>query len=243
MSSPPSAVTPAKKSEGKDIKEVKTPDLSASSHLQRTDKPPEALFGGALALPDQVEVEDSAEFSLNEKGALVRLPPKPATLSEDVEKALKGYLEALRRKLQRAELARSKFEVKTLESSSFAKVTIAKPVAAEAASFKAMLQATASKMPEHLRSYYLVDGQRMIDQYSFVRDDYLILFVHQAFQPTSLEDMAANYWEFYTDQPNLYFVSDEGQIQAPQGIITYNMKPWLAGYKMPERYTHLFKRP
>lgn len=230
----------AKENKVRDSKVTKKSNEPTNHSSQITAKPSRTAFGGALDLPEKVEVEDVGEFILDENGKLVQLH-RPTTSSEDVEKALKEYLEALRRKLQQAELARSRFEIKNFDSSSFAKVTISKPTKSEVDSFQEMLRVTASKLPEAIRAYYLVDGQRMIDQYAFVRASYLVLFVHQAFQAASFDNQAANYWEFYTDQPHLYSVSDEGQIRAPQGVITYYTKPWLESFKPPERYKHLFK--
>jgi hypothetical protein len=161
--------------------------------------------------------------------------------SDYIGKRIKAAKANFLDKLQKAELRRCTFKSKNFEGFTWTWVIINKPNDIEVAGLQSLLYQESLKLDASAAPYFMVDGQRLLDHFTHFGDEtHLIVYVHMA-DGVHPSDTTGQYWEFKTSQPEAYGVSAEGQIAAPEGVITYYSKPWLVGWVPPERYRHLFK--
>jgi hypothetical protein len=158
----------------------------------------------------------------------------------------KKFLSTLREMLVAMELRRCDFKFQDFADCIYAQVIISRPSSLEKSKCADYIMECLPSLPEEARLYFIVDGQRMIDRYLHFAHDYIVLFVKLSHHSGDVAQFG-RYWEFFTNNPANYRISDEpdpsgNNLIIPKGMPAFFDKPWIGGsFTPPERYSHLIK--
>lgn len=251
-SRPPSQLQPSGASDGTAKTDIDDPAARALAG----SRPTQNAAGSKIEAAAQAEPEPASQREGALSGHVNITDGAPSgflTPSQRRSQQAGKALEPLRKAIIQRELRRAVFETGSDEEFSYARVVISQPAAAEIQELKTQFQNGARELPEDVRPYYFVDGQRLLDKYLHFTHPFIVLLADLPFhgeprQDALRQDGVGLYRVFHTSDPSPYrfrdgFMPDKNgyRIIVPDGVIPYDVDAWIdKNGNPPARYRHLF---
>jgi hypothetical protein len=199
------------------------------------------LNEGSAIIKSQESVKSSNELLANNLSVPRNAADQSLSISQQLSRRIEFATAPLRKNFASAELRRTKTTVQEFEGFTKVRVVIQRPSEEELKTAHQLMTKQERNVKPGDLSAYKLEAQKMLDDYThFGNSTHRVLVLNTIASPTP-GDPGIIYWEFDTNQPDQFIISESGKLITPSNVHATRPKKWMEDWVPVQRYQHHFK--